>query len=388
MKKVLFLCVLALAVTGAVFSSGKAEQSTAPTTPQNLLTMPWDQLVAAAKQEGKVTFYAWYKENYFSDAAKAFKAKYGIDANVVIGDQNANFNKALAEKASANGTIDAMVLGGIMVQPAIAQHMVYGPLQARIPESDKIPAANWKTQEGVEIGGYLVPFMRNQTGLLYDPARVTDPPQTWDQLTAWIDAHPKQFGFNDPQKGGAGQAFVQTLLKYTAGGLDKYYGDTTVDQAKTADWSKAWAWVNARKNKITFTASNNDTAQRLNDGEISLGVEWDDVAIAMMGNGQLTKSAKLYIPQMGFAGGGDSIGVMANAPHKAAAILFAAFIVSAPEQQAINAPAVGLYPARTDVPAPNTLINPNERQYMIPWIPGPYKTLFISEFVKNVLMAS
>lgn len=388
MKRIAAVCVLAFVVVGMSFASGKAESTSTSTTQQNLLTMPWDQLIAAAKQEGTVTFYAWYKENYFSDVAKAFKDKYGITANVVIGDQNANMNKALAEKASATGTIDAMVLGGVMIFPAITQHMVYGPLQARIPDSDKIPAANWKTQEGVEIGGYLVPFMRNQTGLLYDPARVSDPPQTWDQLSAWIDAHPKQFGFNDPQKGGAGQAFVQTLLKYTAGGLDQYYGDTAVDQSKIADWSKAWAWVNQRKDKITITSSNNDTAQRLNDGEISLGVEWDDVAVGMMGNGQLMKSAKLYIPQMGFAGGGDSIGVMANAAHKAAAILFASFIVSAPEQKAINAAAVGLYPARSDVPAPNTLINPNDRQYSVPWIPGPYKTLFISEFVKNVLMKS
>ncbi len=387
MKKIVIACLLVLAIAGVTFAGGRGETTT-PTAPQNFLTMPWDQLVTAAKQEGKVVLYVWYKEKYFNDVAKAFKDKYGIDATVVVGSQQANFNKALAEKAAANGTIDAMVLGGVMVQPAIEQHMVYGPLQARIPDSDKISAASWKTQEGVEIGGYLVPFMRNQTGLLYDPKRVSNPPQTWDQLTAWIDAHPKQFGFCDPQKGGSGQAFVMTLLKYTAGGLDKYYGDTAVDQSKTADWSKAWDWVNQRKDKITITASNNDSAQRLNSGELSLVVEWDDVAVGMMGNGELTKDAKLYIPQMGLAGGGDSLGIMANSPHKAAAILLTAFIVSAPEQQAINAPDVGLYPARNDVTAPNTLINPNERQYSLSWIPGPYKTLFISEFVKNVLMKS
>jgi putative spermidine/putrescine transport system substrate-binding protein len=385
MRRMLIVCLLVFIGAGLALAGGKSETTSAAAS-QNLLSVSWDQLVAAAKQEGKVTFYAWYKENYFSDVAKAFKDKYGIDANVVIGTQDANFNKALAEKASATGTIDAMVLGGVMVQPAIAQHMVYGPLQARIPDADKIPAANWKTQEGVQIGGFLVPFMRNQTGLLYDPKRVDDPPRSWEQLSGWIDAHPKQFGFNDPQKGGAGQAFVQTLLKYTAGGLDAYYGDSAVDQSKVADWPKAWDWVNQRKDKITITASNNDTAQRLNDGEISLGVEWDDVAVAMMGNGQLSKAAKLYIPQMGLAGGGDSIAVMGNAAHKAAAILFTSFVVSAPEQAAINAAAVGLYPARTDVDAPNTLIASSERQYSIPWIPGPYKTMFISEFVKNVLM--
>ena len=388
MKRVVSTFAILLVAAAFSFAGGSSETaSPAPTAAQDLLSMPWDQLVAQAKKEGKVTFYAWYKQNYFDAVAKHFKDTYGIDATVVIGDQTANMNKAIAEKAAQVGTIDAMVLGGVMVAPAMSMKLVYGPLQQRLPDADKISPASWKTQEGVAINGYLVPFMRNQTGLLYDPARVSNPPQTWDQLSAWIDANPKQFGFNDPQKGGAGQAFVQTLLKYTAGGLDKYYGDTAVDSSKTADWSKAWDWVNQRKDKITITNSNNDSAQRVNDGELSLVVEWDDIAVAMMGNGQLSKSFKLYIPQMGLAGGGDSIGVMANSPHKAAAILFAATVISQAEQAALSAPDVGLYPARTDVAASNTLIDPKDRQYSLPWIPGPYKTLFISEFVKNVLMS-
>jgi putative spermidine/putrescine transport system substrate-binding protein len=384
MKRIALILGLILLAAAFSFAGGTAEKQ--PAAQQDVLALPWDQLVAQAQKEGKVTFYAWYKQSYFDGIAKSFKDKYGIDATIVIGDQNANMNKAIAEKAAQEGTIDAMVLGGVMVAPAINMKLVYGPLQPRLPDAGKLNAANWKTQEGVAINGYLVPFMRNQTGLLYDPARVSSPPQTWDQLAAWIDANPKQFGFNDPQKGGAGQAFVMTLLKYTTGGLDKYYGDTAVDQSKTSDWSKAWDWVTQRKDKITITNSNQDSAQRVNDGELSLVVEWDDIAVAMMGNGQLSKQFKLYIPQMGLAGGGDSIGVMANSPHKAAAILFASTIISAEGQAALAAPDVGLYPARTDVMAANTLIDPSGRQNSLLWIPGPYKTLFISEFVKNVLM--
>ncbi len=378
--------VLGIVLLAAAFSYAGGKSETPPATGQDVLSISWDKLIEQAKKEGTVTFYAWYKQSYFDGIARAFKEKYGIDAKVVIGDQTANLNKAIAEKAAQDGTIDAMVLGGVMVAPAINMKLVYGPLQSRLPDAGKLNPANWKTQEGVNINGNLVPFMRNQTGLLYDPARVSNPPQTWDQLAAWIDANPKQFGFNDPQKGGAGQAFVMTLLKYTTGGLDKYYGDTEADQGKTADWSKAWDWVNQRKDKITITNSNQDSAQRVNDGELSLVVEWDDIAVAMMGNGQLSKSFKLYIPQMGLAGGGDSIGVMANSPHKAAAILFASTIISEAGQTGLAAPDVGLYPARTDITASNTLIDPSGRQNSLLWIPGPYKTLFISEFVKNVLM--
>jgi putative spermidine/putrescine transport system substrate-binding protein len=386
LSKLLFvLFVLGVVIGGAtVFAGGKAE-APAPAA-KDVLSMPWNDLVEAAKKEGKVVLYVWYKENYFADVVKAFKAQYGIDVQVVVGDMTANFNKAIAEKDAATGTIDLMVVGGEWVKPVLDLGMMMGPMKARIPDADKLDAGLWQRQEGTDTHGYLIPFMRNQTGLLYDPSRVPNPPQTWEEFTAWVDANPKQFGFCDPTKGGSGQSFVLTLLKYTAGGLDRYYGDTEVVPDKVANWKQAWDWVNQRKDKITITASNTDSAQRVNDGELSMVVEWDDVAVALMSNGQLSKDFKLYIPKLGFTGGGDTLGVLKNGQHKAAAILLASFITSAPEQIAVNAPAVGLYPARTDVNVTGTLINSAERSYNVPEIPAQYKALYIQEFVKNCLM--
>lgn len=384
-KLILVLFFLGVVIGGApVFAGGKAE-APAPAA-KDVLAMPWGELVDAAKKEGKVVLYVWYKENYFADVVKAFKAQYGIDAQVVVGDMTANFNKAIAEKDAATGTIDLMVVGGEWVKPVLDMGMMLGPMKNRVPDADKLDAALWERQEGTDTHGYLIPFMRNQTGLLYNPDRVPNPPQTWDEFTAWVDSHPKQFGFCDPTKGGSGQSFVLTLLKYAAGGLDRYYGDTEVVADKVANWGQAWDWVKSRKDKITITASNTDSAQRVNDGELSMVVEWDDIAVAMMANGQLSKSFKVYIPKLGFTGGGDTLGVLKNGAHKAAAILLASFITSAPQQIAVNAPTVGLYPARTDVSVSGTLIKPEERANNVPEIPAQYKALYIEEFVKNVLM--
>ncbi len=384
MRRGMLLGLLLLVSAALSFASGGAE-TPAATTQKDVLTMPWDDLVKAAKAEGQVVLYVWYKESYFVDAMNAFKQKYGIDAKVVVsGAETANFNKAVAEKDLKAGTIDAMVVGGAGVRTVLDMGLMMGPLKPRMPNADKFPAAPWVTQEGLETHGYLQPFMRNQTGLLYDPDKVKNPPQTWADLTAWIDANPKRFGFNDPSKGGAGQAFVQTLLKYEAGGLDKYKGDTTVVADKVADWGKAWDWVRSRLNKIVITSSNNDSIQRLNDGECWLVVDWDDVSYTQMTNGALFKRAKLYIPTMGFAGGGDSLGVLKNAPHPAAAILLIDFLTSTEEQKALGA--VGLYPARTDVPVTSTLLTEDERKNSLPWIPAQYKAKFIADFDKYVLM--
>lgn len=376
--------LLVLLCSALVFAGGQKEKPVAPPAVKDVLTMSWDELVSAAKAEGQVVLYVWYKESYFVDAMNAFKQKYGIDAKVIVGDRVANFNKAVAEKDQAIGTIDVMVCGGDSVKPMIDMGMMIGPLKPRIAHASTLTPLLWEKQEGVETKGYLVPFMRNQTGLLYDPERVQYPPQTWGELTAFVDANPKLFGFNDPSKGGSGQSFVQTLLKYEAGGLDKYYGDTEVQQADVANWGKAWDWVNARKDKLTFTASNNDSIQRLNDGELALTVAWDDVAVTQMNAGTLFKRAKLFIPPMGFAGGGDTLGVLKNSGHKAAAVLLVSFLTDVDQQRALNT--VGLYPARTDVPVTSTLLTEGERKNSVPWIPAQYKGLFISEFVKNCLM--
>jgi putative spermidine/putrescine transport system substrate-binding protein len=367
--------------TASVFAGGEGE--TAPPA-KDVLAMSWDELVAAAKAEGQVVLYVWYKESYFVDAMNAFKQKYGIDARVIVGSQDANFNKAISEKDTATGTIDVMIVGGQGVKPVTDFGMMLGPMKPRLAHADKLTPGLWEKQEGVETKGYLVPFMRNQTGLLYDPERVKNPPQTWEELTAFVDANPKLFGFNDPSKGGSGQSFVHTLLKYEAGGLDKYYGDTEVEQADVANWGQAWDWVNKRKDKLTFTASNNDSIKRVNDGEMALTVAWDDVAVEQMNTGGLFKRAKLYIPTMGFAGGGDTLGVLKNAPHKAAAILLVSFLTDVDQQKALND--VGLYPARTDLAVTRTMLTEAERKNSLNWIPAQYKKLFIEEFVKNCLM--
>lgn len=352
----------------------------------DLQTASWSSIVTAAKAEGSVTFYAWYFPDYFKEAAADFEKLYGIKANVIIGDQTANFNKAIAEKDLATGTIDAMIVGGQWVKTTTDLNLFFGPIKNMIPDAALVAPSLWEVQEGVLTKGYLAPFHRNQTGILYDPDRVKNPPQTWEQLVAWIDANPKEFGFNDPSKGGSGQSFVHTAIAKLAGGLEKYKGDSDVVASKVANWDQVWKWFQDRKNKLTITVSNNDSIIRMNGGEISMTVAWDDNVKDQISKGNLFKRAKMYIPTMGLAGGGDTMGIPKNARNKAAALLWVHFIQSK-EQQLKKFNMVGAYPARTDMPLEGTLLTEADRKAnAIAWFPAAYKTHMINEFVKNVLM--
>jgi len=352
----------------------------------DLKTASWDEIVAAAKEEGQVSFYASYFQDYFKEAAKDFERQYGIKFNLIVGDAGANFNKAISEKDYAVGTIDAIAVGGQWVKTSMDLDLFYGPMKNVIPDADKLAPSFWEVQEGFLVKGYLTPLHRNQTGILYDPERVSNPPQTWAELEAWIDANPKKFGFNDPSKGGSGQSFVHTLISQTCGGLDKYKGDIDVVPEKVANWNLAWEWVNSRKDKLTLTVSNNDSITRINDGEMAMTFGWDDNVKDMMNKGNLFSRAKMYIPQLGAAGGAATIGVLKNSPHKAAAALLI-YHFTTKEQQLKMFEMVGAYPARTDIPLEGTLLSEEDRgKNALDWFPAPYKNYMISEFVKNVLM--
>jgi putative spermidine/putrescine transport system substrate-binding protein len=383
MKRAVLLVLICLTAAGLAFGSGQ-KGTTGPAL--DLQKASWDKIVAEAKKEGSVTFYAWYFADYFTEAAAAFEKQYGIKANVVVGDQTANFNKAIAEKDMAVGTIDCMIVGGQWVKTTTDLNLFYGPIKGIIPDSDKLAPSLWVVQEGVQTKGYLAPFHRNQTGLLYDPDRVKPPlPQTFAELTAWIEAHPKLFGFCDPNKGGSGQSFVHTLIKELCGGLEKYTGDTDVVPSKVANWNLAWDWALKHKDQVTITASNNDSYSRVNGGELAMAVAWDDGVKDFINKGQLFARAKMYIPKMGFAGGGDTMGVLKNSPHKAAALLWIALITSKDQQlkkyQMLNA-----YPARTDIAVGEVMLTEEDRKNALAWFPAAYKAYMISEFTKNVLM--
>lgn len=372
-------------LSGMLAAAGLAAKPYTTLGAEDYLKMPWDKVVEAAKAEGEATFYIFWGEEFWRTAAKDFEAKYDIKVNVVSADISANIGKVLAEASSPTGTIDAMDVGGVELKSLLDAKALYGPLVGVIPNSDKLDPKLSRIQEGYETGGYLVPAYRNQTGFVYDPEKVPNPPQTWAEFTAWLDANPGKFAFNDPSKGGSGQAFVQTAIVNILGGQEKYTPDAELDPQKVADWGKVWDWFNANESKFTITTSNNDSLDRVNQGEALMAAAWDDDTAVALSKGTLFKRAKLYIPELGMPGGGDTLGIPANAPHKAAALLFVAYLIEADVQMQLNA-IIGSWPARTDVSGATALIPEEQRQKNgRAWLPGTYKGYFIKQFVSEVL---
>jgi len=358
----------------------------APAQPKDLMDMTWDEIYEEAKKEGEVIFFIWHDEAAFTEIGKAFEAKYpGVKFKLTVSDSSAAIDKAIAEKNGEKGSFDVYTIGGSAIKTLMDASALYDANVAKKMENyDKLDQGLCYAQEGVIHDGRAVPLYRNQSGLLYNPRNISNPPETWAELEAYIDANPLKFGFCHPLQGGSGGCFILAVHDNLCGGLEKYMGDTEADPNDMANWDIMWNWFRDRKSKITITTSNNDSLSRLNQGELDLVVAWDDGTFSAKANGELFKDATFYVPEFGLPGGGDTVGMLANAPHKAASLLLMNFLTGTEAQTMINS-VLNSYPARTDIPVNNTVVPSEDFANRTEWTPAAYKVAYCKGFVAEVL---
>lgn len=384
---ILLTFVMLFTLVGCGGDSAPAESNAAESyTFDELMDMSWSEIEEAAKAEGEVTLSTWYNETGFTELLKKFEETYGIKANLVVSDQNAFVQKALAEKDGEVGTIDVTIAGGEMVKTILDANLMAGPLLDKMEHKDSLDPGLSEYVEGMATNGYLVPLYLNQTGFLYNSDKLSeeDLPQTWEELEQYIQENPKKFGVCPPDKGGSGQAFTMLAMQELLGGLDDYFGDTDVVESKIENWDTVWEWFRQNADNITYTTSNNDSISRLNQGEFDLTVAWNDDTSVARNAGELGDNAKLYVPEMGLPGGGDCVGIMANAEHKAASLLLVNWLTSEEAQTTISE-LMNAIPARVDIQASNAELTEEDMQYRTSWIPVAYKIRFTQDFTPNVL---
>ena len=352
---------------------------------EQLMQMSWEEIEMHARAEGSVTFWIWHNEIGWRDLTSAFTDRFGIPVEVLISEKGAGEMLALAEVGSARGSMDVMTIGGEFIFAAVGANIFAGPILEIMEDRQYLHPGLSVRLEGLEHGGVIVPVYVNQTGLLYNPRMVTERPQTWEELEAWIDANPLRFGFSTAAGGGTGQSFVHSVIQHTTGGLEQYFADTELDPAKVEAWDVVWQWFNDRRDRVTITTSNIDSISRLNQGELHMVVAWNDQAFNLMRQGELFDDAVLYVPQFGMVGGGDGLGLMANAQNPAAGLLLINWLSSEEGQRTMVEVAMHA-PAHLNVENPATLIGPDDMQNSVDWIPAFYKTQFIEDFTRHVLM--
>ncbi|OOF37819.1 extracellular solute-binding protein [Rodentibacter heidelbergensis] len=297
---------------------------------QDLSQKSWAEIEEQAKKEGQVVVSIWYLQPQFRAFVKQFEEEYGIKVRIPEGTNEGNVNKLIAEKNLEKGKMDVVAIGGD-VFPTVQKAGVIEKINY-LPNFEQ---GNHFLQ-GVALGDEGIGYWGNQTGLAYDPQRISEDqlPQTWEDVQKYLDSHPKKFAYADPNGGGSGKAFIERALHYISGEYDYQHQAFNPEQVK--NWGKTWDWFVENKDKMTRTSSNADSLTRLNDGELDLVAAWQDHLFSMQKQGAVTSRLKFYVPKFGMPAGGNLFVVAKNSKNPAASLVFINWIVSPEIQQKLS----------------------------------------------------
>jgi putative spermidine/putrescine transport system substrate-binding protein len=183
-------------------------------------------------------------------AFEAFKEKYPqLVSNITFTNAPAPQlpGKIKAMQAAGRSDIDLVLTGTDALAAGIEQKlwMKLLPDQAAAFPGllDKYAPGPRKMQDLAQGYGVEVTYMPAGPLIEYNPAKVTDPPKTPEQLLAWCKAHPDKLIYARPANSGPGRTFLM--------GLPYVLGDKN-PQDPINGWDKTWAFLKQLNDCIPY----------------------------------------------------------------------------------------------------------------------------------------
>jgi iron(III) transport system substrate-binding protein len=107
-------------------------------------TKSWDELVAAAKQEGKVVVGGPPTRSFREQVPKAFKARYGITVDYIGGRGSETAARTRAEHQAGAMTMDVMISGIQTMATIFYREKMLAPLKAAMVMPEVADTSKWK----------------------------------------------------------------------------------------------------------------------------------------------------------------------------------------------------------------------------------------------------
>ena len=241
------------------------------------------------------------------------------------------FQKLKSEKDAnvAKYDIDVAIVHQ-SIMPEMIQNDLLAKYAPEIGTYSMMTAANGRNALGFNVEGYVMPMFQSQVVLAYNPDMAKNPPNTFEELVAWIKANPRKFGYNGVKGGMSGTAFV-TGWAYWKTGKYEQYAMGAYDKAAQAGWPAAIKELKGLP--VVMTTGNNDTLDKLNRGEIAMGPVWVDMLINMKNENRMDPKIRMKLIGPGLPGQPMYLVVTKKAANPEMAKKYVEFITS-PEQQA------------------------------------------------------
>jgi len=192
-------------------------------------------------------------------------------------------------------------------------------------------------------GDYSMAYRGSQVLIAYNSDKIPEKevPHTFADLITWIKAHPGQFVYCRPDKGGSGGNFVVRAIYEVSGKDPSMFTPDTYDEAKLKPiYDKAWALLRdihpAIYDSGSYPAGNTASLKLLANESVSMISAWSDQAIQGISTGTLPANTKLVqFTDLPFPGGYAYGSIPKNAKHLEGAKLLANFLLSSDMQSSV-----------------------------------------------------
>ena len=298
-----------------------------------------------------VTWMMWKGDPLINAYVQGFvvprlRDQYGVTLKTVSGQGNRIVSALMTEREAQKieSEFDLVWINGESFYQLRQIDALYGPFTERLPNFGLIDVSNPFIGSDFQqpIGGYECPWGNVQMTLIYHSDRVKDPPRTREALAAWARAHPGRFTFDASF---TGMTLLKSWLIALAGGAGAL--DGPFDEAKYVRYSaELWKYLKVLKPYLwrrgeTYPQGVAELHQLFASGEIDFTMSNNDGEVDnKILQGALPEASRAYVFDEGMIQNSHYIGIVRNAPHLAAALVAANFLISPEAQYEKMKPAV------------------------------------------------
>jgi putative spermidine/putrescine transport system substrate-binding protein len=307
---------------------------------------PWEDVVTEARGQ-TVDWFMWggspavnaYVNGYL---AEQLKEKFGITLRQgPVKDIAEVVGKLVIEKQAGKdrgGNVDLMWINGENFRTCKRNGLLFGPFADRLPNQKLV---NWENPSvhndfGEPVEGLESPWGSAQMVMIYDTARVPQPPRTVGDLLLWIKNHPGRFAYPAPPDF-TGSVFVRHIFYHAAGDVARWQGDfdqTAFDRAASATYGvlkdlAPFLWRQGQ----TYPESPVRMNTLFADGEVDFSFSYHQAeASRNIIDGLFPDTVRTYVFDEGTIANTHFVAIPFNAGDTAGAMVVANFLLS-PEAQ-------------------------------------------------------
>ncbi|WP_338748186.1 ABC transporter substrate-binding protein [Janibacter alittae] len=282
---------------------------------------------------------------YVDDALAPAAAELGVTLRrVPVADTTDAITRILAERQAGeeDGTVDLVWVNGdnfATGKQADAWRCGWSselPNMTFVAENDALVTRDF----GTEVDGCEAPWHKAQFTLVYDSARVAEPPTTLSGVLQWAQDHPGRFTYPAPPDF-TGSVFLRQALYSISGGVDavpaRFDQDAFDDLAPTLYETLADAAPSLWRQGRTYPRDSVALDRLYADGQVDMTMTYGPATLTkLVEDGTFPESTRVLPLDEGTIGNASFLAMPATAGDVEGAMAVANLALS-PEQQAIKA---------------------------------------------------